>query len=101
MVTNLTGERIKCLHSDNGGEYLSNEFSDYLKKKGIKRQLTVPRTPEQNGVAERANRTIQETARSMLCGAGLPDSFWAEAVLTTVILKNRSPTTAVKDKTPY
>ncbi len=99
MVTNRTGKKIKALHSDNGGEYLSKTFSDYLMKKGIKRQLLVPRTPEQNGVAERANRTIQETARSMLCGAGLPVSFWFEAVITAV--KNRSPTIAVKGMTPY
>ena len=52
-------------------------------------------------MAERANRTLKEIARSMLCTANLPDSFWAEAVLTAVILKNRSPTVAVKDKTPY
>ena len=101
MVENLTGERIKCLRTDNGGEYLSKAFNDHLKKKGIKRQLTLPGTPQQNGVAERADRTIQETARSMLCAAKLPDSFWAEAVLTAVILKNRSPTIAVKDATPY
>ncbi len=52
-------------------------------------------------MAERMNRTIQETARSMLHAAGLPDSFWAEAVLTAVILRNRSPTIAVKGMTPY
>ena len=101
MATNVSGRSIKVLRSDNGGEYLSKEFNDFLSSKGIKRQLTVPRTPEQNGVAERKNRTIQETARSMLHAAGLPDSFWAEAVLTAVILRNRSPTVAVKGSTPY
>ena len=48
--------------------------------KGVKRQFTIPRNPEQNGVAERMNRTLQETARSTIHGAGLKDEFWAEAV---------------------
>ena len=65
-VENKTGKRIKTLRSDNGGEYTSNEFETYLKKHGIAHQKTAPYTPEQNGVAERANRTIVEMARSML-----------------------------------
>ena len=102
MVENLTSEKIECLRTDNGGEYLSIAFNEHLKRKGIKRQLTVPGTPQQNGVAERANRTLQEIARSILCTANLPDIFWAaEAVLTAVILKNRSPTVAVKDGIDY
>ena len=101
MATNITGNNIKVLRSDNGGEYMSKEFSDFLAQKGIMRQLTIPQTPEQNGVAERMNRTIQESARSMLKTAGLSDSFWAEAVLTAVVLRNRSPTVAVKDMTPH
>ena len=101
MATNITGQRIKNLRSDNGGEYSSKEFNDFLTLKGISKQRSVPRTPEQNGVAERMNRTIQETARSMLHAAKLPNDFWGEAVVTAVILRNRSPTKAVKDMTPY
>ena len=101
MMMNVTGKKIKTLRSDNGGEYTSKVFSDYLKSQGIQRQFTIPRTPKQNGVAERMNRTIQETARSMIHGAGLSDEFWAEAVLTAVILRNRGPTKAVNDMTPY
>ena len=76
-------------------------FLEYCKEKGIKRQLTVRKTPQQNGVAERKNRTIAEMARSMLKGKGLPNTFWAEAVNTTVFILNRSPTKAVQNKTPY
>ena len=101
MATNVTGKRIKILRCDNGGDYTSRIFDDFLKSKGIKRQFSVPRTPEQNGVSERMNRTIQEMARSMIHGAGLSDIYWAEAVLTAVIIRNRSPTTAVQRMTPY
>ncbi len=101
MVTNMTEKKIKILRSDNGGEYTSKEFSDYLKEKGIQHQLSVPRTPEQNGVSERMNRTIQETARCMMYNAGLDKKFWAEAVCTAVMIRNRSPTVAVDNMTPY
>ena len=65
MVTNMTDKKIKILRSDYGGEYISKEFSNYLKVKGIQRQFSVPNTTHQNGVAERMYRTLQETARSM------------------------------------
>ena len=58
MATNITGNNIKVLRSDNGGENMSKKFSDFLAQKGIMRQLTIPRASEQNGVAERVNRTI-------------------------------------------
>ncbi|KAH9325285.1 hypothetical protein KI387_005463, partial [Taxus chinensis] len=57
---NETGLKLKCLRSDNGGEYYSNEFNDYCSKNGIRRQKTVPGTPQQNGVSKRMNRTIME-----------------------------------------
>ena len=101
MVTNLTNKKIKVLRSDNGGEYTCHMFEKYLKDKGIQHQFSVPRTPQQNGVSERMNRTIQEAARSMLNNAKLPKKFWAEAVHTAVILRNRSPTVSVNGVTPY
>jgi hypothetical protein len=101
MITNMTEKKIKILRSDNGGEYTSKEFSNYLKEKGIQHQFSVPRTPQQNGVSERMNRTIQETARSMMYNAGLDKKFWAEAVCTAVMIRNRSPTVAVDNMTPY
>ena len=100
MVEKQIGKKIKILRSDNGGEYTSKKFEQYLKWKGIIHQTTVPYTPEQNGVAERANRTIVERARSMLHAKNLGYEFWAEAVATAVYLKNCSPTKAVSDKTP-
>ena len=101
LVEKSTGQYLKTLRTDNGGEYTSNEFEEYLTKEGIRHETTVPKHPEQNGVAERMNRTIVETARSMLAEAGLPRKFWAEAVCTAVYLRNRSPTTAVEGVTPY
>ena len=101
-TTNDSGERIGILRSDNGGEYISKEFKDYLKSKGIHHELTVPYSPEQNGVAERMNRTLMETARSMISHAGLPDYYWAEAVATAAYLRNRVSTSAFHEKaTPY
>ncbi|KAG6487034.1 hypothetical protein ZIOFF_055615 [Zingiber officinale] len=87
--------------TDRGGEYLSNPFSEYCKANGIKRQLTTSYTPQQNGVAERKNRTIVEMARSMLKYKGIPNLYWAEAVHTAAYIMNRSPTKAVHNMTPY
>ena len=101
LVENSTGRKLKALRTDNGGEYTSKEFETYLKQNGIRHERTVPKTPEQNGVAERMNRTIVETARCMLAEAKLPRKFWAEAVSTAVYLRNRSPVTAVSGMTPF
>lgn len=95
-----TGNKLKILRSDNGKEFVNRQMSNFMQEHGIKHQLTVEYTPEQNGVAERANRTIVEKARCMLQQAGLEQKYWAEAVNTTVYLKNRSPTIAVRGKTP-
>ena len=89
MVERSTGHKLITLRSDNGGEYTSVEFQSYLMKEGIKHELTVPRSPEQNGVAERLNHTLVESVRSMLIGAHLPQRFWAEALSTAVYLRNR------------
>ena len=82
IATNESEQCIGTLRTDNSGEYVSKEFEAYLKSKGIKHQLTTAYTPEQNGVAERMNRTIMESARAMLSHANVPGSFWAEAVAT-------------------
>ena len=60
MVEKSTGRKLKTLRTDNGGEYTSTEFEAYLKTEGVRHELTVPKTPEQNGVAERMNRTLVE-----------------------------------------
>ena len=90
MVERQTGRKIKCVRSDNGGEFVNKRFDDHLKKCGIKRQLSVPYTPQQNGVAESANRTLVEMARSMLIHSGMAENLWAEAVLTAAYIRNRS-----------
>ncbi|TQD95075.1 hypothetical protein C1H46_019343 [Malus baccata] len=92
---NQTGRKIKYLRSDNGGEYTSNEFTDYCNQEGIIRHFTVKKNPQQNGAAERMNRTLMERERSMRFHAGLPDSFWAEAVNHASYLINRSPSTVL------
>lgn len=92
---------LKTLRTDNGGEYTSTQFEQFLEKEGIRHETTIPKTPQQNGVAERLNRTLVESARSMLLDANLPKRFWAEAVSTAVYLKNRCPTKAVPGMTPF
>ncbi|KAG9444911.1 hypothetical protein H6P81_016251 [Aristolochia fimbriata] len=99
-VENETGLRLKCLLSDNGGEFCNKEFDSYCAKRGIRRIKTVPRTPQQNGVAERMNRTILERARSMRIHAGLPLHLWGATVDTTVYLINRSPSSALDGRIP-
>ena len=101
MVEKSTGEKIKTQSSDYGGEYTSKEFEDYLKKNGIHHKRTVPKIPEQNGVAERMNRTLVETVRALLSDSKLPKKFGAEAQSTASYVRNRSPTTAIKAMTPY
>ncbi len=97
---NRTGQKVKNIRSDNGREYLSGEFESFLKEKGINHQLTTSYTPQQNGIAERANRTLVEMARCMLAESKLPQCLWTEAVNTATYLRNRSPTKLLK-KTPY
>ena len=100
IVTNKCGQKIATLRTDNGGEYLSKEFEEYLKLKGIRHELTIVHTAEQNGVAERMNRTQMESARSMIAHACLSNEYWAEAVATAAYLKNRI--SAIKEgTTPY
>ena len=100
-VENRTGRRVKILRTDNGGEYTSRKFQDHLKTCGIRHELTIPKTPEQNGAAERLNRTLVEKTRAMLLDAKLPQSYWAEAIATANYLRNRSPTSAIDGMTPH
>ena len=89
MAETETGLKIKCLRSDNGGEYEDNEFKKYYAESGIRMEKTIRKTPQQNGVAEHMNRTLNECARSMRIHAGLPKMFWADAVNTVAYLINR------------
>ena len=92
---------IKVLRTDRGGEFTSTVFELFCDEQGIKRQLTAPYTPEQNGVAERKNRTVVEMARSMLKQKEIPDCFWVEAVAAAVHILHISPTKDVWNQTPY
>lgn len=99
-VLTETGNRVCAIRSDNGGEYTDGEFQKFLSLNGIRHEKCAPYTPEQNGVSERANRTMVESAQSSLCDLDLPRDLWAEAVNTTVYVQNRlhGKTTS---KTPF
>ncbi|CAL5379550.1 unnamed protein product [Camellia sinensis] len=100
MVERETGKKLKCLRTDNGGEYTSKEFKAYCATHGIRHEKTVPGTPQHNGVAERMNRTIVEKVRCMLKMAKLPKPFWGEAVLVACYLINRSPSVPLNFQIP-
>ncbi|KAJ0500497.1 putative RNA-directed DNA polymerase [Helianthus annuus] len=93
--------RIKMLRTDRGGEFNSHKFSEFCSEAGIRRQLTAPYTPQQNGVVERRNRTIVEMTRTILKSMKVPDELWAEAVRHSVFLLNRIGTKSVRNRTPY
>ncbi|UYV67549.1 hypothetical protein LAZ67_5001172 [Cordylochernes scorpioides] len=101
IVRTETGNKIKRFRTDNGTEFLNKNFSDYLKSLGIVHELTALYTPEQNGISERDNRTIVESARCLLHGRKMPLELWAEAVNTAVYLLNRCTTKVLGNSTPY
>jgi hypothetical protein len=100
LVENEIGHKIKVLRSNNGGEFVCKKFDAFLAECGIQRQTSEPYSPQQNAVAERANRTIMECARSMILAQRLELEFWGEAVNMAVYIKNRCPTKALDSKTP-
>ncbi|GJP79042.1 hypothetical protein CLOP_g9292 [Closterium sp. NIES-67] len=94
--------QIPAIRTDRGGEFLSKDFSTWLKNQGIRHSLTMPYSPAMNGIAERANRTLTETARGLLIEAGLPNYFWPDAVRHACVAKNRALTHVGEDKwVPY
>jgi transposase InsO family protein len=101
MVENEMDSKIKCLRSDNGGEFTSKEFMDYYRNHGIKRQFFVARTPQWNGVIERKNKIVQEMARTMLMDSKLTDIFWTHAMHTIVHIQKKLMLRNNTDKTPY
>ena len=100
-IENRCDCKIQVIRSDNGKEYVSDQFNSFCEEAGIEHQLTTPYTPQQNGVVERKNRTIMDMARCMMHEKGLPKSFWVEAANTAVFLLNRLPTKVVQGKTPF
>jgi transposase InsO family protein len=88
LIENLSERKIKILRSDNGGEYTSKEFVNFCKHVGIKRELTTPYNPQQNGVAKRKKRTIMEVMKTMIHDQDLPMCLWEEAAMIVVYVKN-------------
>jgi hypothetical protein len=99
-IKNLTNKKIKMLRNDNGGEYTSKEFVAFYKSIGIRRDLIVPHNPQQNGVAERKNKLIEETIKTLRNDQGLSMFLWGEEAMTTIYVQNRSPHRILKDMTP-
>lgn len=91
LLEAISGQAVKVVRSDRGGEYVNKDLSDYLAGRGIQHQLTAPYTPEQNGSAERLNRTLVEKVRAMLHDASVDKKLWAEALLCANYVRNRSP----------
>ena len=100
MAETKFGYKVMKTRSDNGGEYCSKLFEDYLKERGTQGERTAPYTPQQNGISERLNRTLMEKVRSMLYHSKLPLRFWAEALMVATHVRNCSPTCALEE-TPY
>ena len=101
FLENQANAKVKAVRSDRGGEYVNKALKDFYKRKGIDQQLTAPWNPQQNGAAERLNRTLMEKVRAMLLEAELPRELWAEAVNTANFIRNRSPVANSRDKTPW
>ena len=101
FAENQSERKIKILHDDKGGEYMSNAFLDFTTQCGILCQHTVRNRPQLNGVAEHANRLLSERITAMLDKCGLSKGFWGNCLASLVHVWNRCPTEAVKDATPY
>jgi len=91
---------LKCLRSDNGGEYFNKEFDRYYLENGIHREKIVPRTPQEIGVSKRMNRTIMERAMCMRLHVGLHLQFWVDVVDTVVYLMNKGPSSSLDGGIP-
>ncbi|GJW50881.1 putative ribonuclease H-like domain-containing protein [Tanacetum coccineum] len=100
-VENLIDQRVKVTRCDNRTEFKNKEMNQFCERKGIKREFNVARTPQQNRVAERKNRTLIEATRTMLADSKLPTTFWAEAFNTACYVQNRLLVIKPHNKTPY
>ncbi|GJR72167.1 putative ribonuclease H-like domain-containing protein [Tanacetum coccineum] len=100
-IENLIDLKVKVIRCDNGTEFNNKDMNQFCEMKGIKREFSVDRTPQQNGVAKRKNRTLIEAARTMLADSRLPTTFWAEAVNISCYVQNRVLVIKPYNKTPY
>ncbi|GJW69866.1 putative ribonuclease H-like domain-containing protein [Tanacetum coccineum] len=100
-IENLIDLRVKVIRCDNGTEFKNRAMNQFCEMKGIKREFSVARTPQQNRVAERKNRTLIKATRTMLADSKLPTTFWAEAVNTACYVQNMVLVIKPHNKTPY
>ncbi|GJT83027.1 putative ribonuclease H-like domain-containing protein [Tanacetum coccineum] len=100
-IENLVDKKVKIIRSDNRIGFKNKVMDDFCREKGIKREYSVARTPQQNGVAERRNKTLIEAVRTMLVDSKLPTTFWAEAVSTACYVQNRVLVVKPHNKTSY
>ncbi|GJR07177.1 putative ribonuclease H-like domain-containing protein [Tanacetum coccineum] len=100
-IENLVDKKVKIIRSDNGTEFKNKVMDDFCREKCIKREYSVAKTPQQNGVTEKKNRTLIEADRTMLADSKLPTIFWAEAVSTACYVQNRVLVVKPHNKTPY
>ncbi|GJS64404.1 putative ribonuclease H-like domain-containing protein [Tanacetum coccineum] len=100
-IQNLLNQKVKTIRCDNGTEFKNRDFIEFCVSKGIKREYSNARTPQQNGVTERKNMTLIEAARTMLADSFLPNTFWAEVVSTACYVLNRVLLTKLQNKIPY
>jgi len=101
VIQNEKGCRISTIKSDHGGEFQNERFDKFCEKQGIKHNFFAPRTPQQNEVVERKNRSLEELARMLLNATDLPKYLWADAVSTTCYVLNRVLIRPILKKTPY
>ena len=99
-VEHQTGKKIKTLRTYNGLEFCNHEFTNFCKQVGIARHRTYSEIPQQNGVAERMNRTILNKVRCLLKDSNLPKKFWAEAISSACYQINKSPSSTINFRIP-
>jgi transposase InsO family protein len=99
-VENITGKKIKILHTNGGGEFQSNAFEAWMKSQGIQHQLTKPDSSASNGVAERAIQTVNNSQQTMRAGSNLPNKYWGYAILHAANVWNVTPKRFLDGQTP-
>ena len=95
------GKQLKAIRSNHGTEFENSKFAQYCDYHGVDHNFSAPRTPQQNGVVERKNRTLQEMTRTMMITSKIANQFWAEAINTACYTINRCMTRPLLEKTPY
>jgi len=100
-VEKRVGHSLVCLRSDHGTGFENSHFINYCNEHGVDHNFSAPQTPQQNGVIERKNRTLEDMTRTMLIDSSLPRNFWAEALNTSCYIINRCMIRSILNETPY